>query len=578
MDQGGLIAAEAVQQNHRVSSERHAEETRDQPKSSPHPLYPQAPPPVLDLLGGRASHYVNLDFCEDGLDAIPPSPFQEMNVQLFPKPSPVVLFDHRADKEPSVDPESLVRAGEPRDKQRISPYLQLFVLSWSFCLFFTSWSFMSQLMQHVEQHFGKAPGAVQGLVGSIGSINALISPFIAQFACKTTTRKVRVVFLLYSLFAVAQMGKVFTLIAPSYSLLLFLRFINGLGFSALYTLGPGLVDDAAPAGSSSTFTAIYLTSSIIGFSLGNLIAGEMKDWQQASFAFSAIGLLAMPAVVFGLYNESRFIHRPQKEREISRLSSANVAVNVCKHPSFPCFTVVSGLHRMALESFLFWTPSFLMSHLGMRQSDSGKLCTVMFLFNGVVGVIMGGKLLDRLCASQQQEAYHSEESDERRAYISSMFSATVCVLAMPLLLSSLWSPSQLVAIACLSGGLLIYNFSESPLSGVALFSGIPSEYRDQAIAVKYMFAQLGSFSGPILVGSIRDVADLRWSLSFMGSLLAPIVLLLLLGAWFEQSRSTERKDGRDMLGGGGRKPSDAIMWVTEVGGPCAVNCSALIEV
>eukprot|EP00960_Hanusia_phi_P075031 768362-Hanusia_phi.AAC.2 len=50
-----------------------------------------------------------------------------------------------------------------------------------------------------------------------------------------------------------------------------------------------------------------------------------------------------------------------------------------------------------------------------------------------------------------------------------------------------------------------------------------------------MFAQLGSFSGPIIVGSIRDAADLRWSLSCMGSLLGPIVLLLLLGAWCEQS-------------------------------------------
>eukprot|EP00960_Hanusia_phi_P010011 292169-Hanusia_phi.AAC.1 len=198
----------------------------------------------------------------------------------------------------------------------------------------------------------------------------------------------------------------------------------------------------------------------------------MRDWQQACFAFAAIGLLAVPAVLFGLYNQSRFIHRSQKQREeVSSSSPATLVVKICSHPSFLPFTVVSALHRMALESFLFWTPTFLMTHLGMRQADSGKLCTAMFLFNGVVGVILGGKLLDRLFGRQQQHEYQSEESGARRALVSSLFAATVCVLAMPLLLACLWSPSQLVAVACLAAGLLIYDFSESPLSGVALFSG-----------------------------------------------------------------------------------------------------------
>eukprot|EP00960_Hanusia_phi_P067292 766594-Hanusia_phi.AAC.1 len=162
-----------------------------------------------------------------------------MNVQLYPKPSAVILMGHGNDKAVSVDPESLEEEGQP-GQGRISPYVQLLVLSWSLCLFFTSWSFMSQLMLYVDHHFGEAPGAVQGLVGSIGSINALISPLVAQYACKTPTRKVRVVFLLYSFFAVAQLGKLLTLKVPSYPLLLLLRFVNGFGVTALYTLGPGL--------------------------------------------------------------------------------------------------------------------------------------------------------------------------------------------------------------------------------------------------------------------------------------------------------------------------------------------------
>lgn len=332
---------------------------------------------------------------------------------------------------------------------------------------------------------------------------------------------------LWSLFAMAS-G-----LARSYAQLFLTRIGVAVGEASLTPAGLSMLSDHFPPEKLARPVSGFLLSAPIGQGLafiggGSLLAwlstaplletgilSGFEPWQAAFLIVGAPGLLLVP--FFFLIPEPKRIGTgsalPLTKREVLEVVSSRRRALV---PMFCGFAMV----LLVAYSFAIWTPALLGRTFGWGPGQIGLWYGLVLLVFGTSGVFVAGLLSDWLSARGYADA-------PLRVAAGGFALCGVAGTIAPLM------PTAELALGLLAVATFCGNMP-FPCAATSLQLIVPNRARAQVSAVYVTFTTLvGLTLGPLVVGLMtdfvfRDPSEIRYSLSVVVAVAAPVMVLMMV--------------------------------------------------
>jgi len=335
--------------------------------------------------------------------------------------------------------------------------------------------------------------------------------------------------------------------ARDYGELLLARFGVGIGEAALAAPAVSLLADYFPASRRATALSVYSLGIYLGAGLANLVGGALigrlsanamvvwpvvgaiHPWQQVFVLVGAPGLLI--ALLVATVREPR-------RREVGVGVAAGAAGHSIREVlayvrdnrrTFACHNLGYGLLALVNYGTAAWLPTHLMRSYGWSAGRAGITLGTLTATVGVLGIIAGGRVADRMLAAGRTDA-------KMRVGLIAALGNLVCGAAYTL------APSATLSVAAL----VPYNFFASFAFGAAVAAVqeiTPNRMRAQASALFVSVTTLvGLGLGPSLVALLTDrvFADdraVRYSLLVVTSIGLAGAAALLAGGLSSYRRS-----------------------------------------
>ena len=385
------------------------------------------------------------------------------------------------------------------------------------------------MVEPIKAEFGlndTAFGALQGVAFGVFYVIACIP---LGRAADTYNRKwiIGVCLLFWSVFAMTS-G-----LARSYTQLFLTRIGVAVGEASLTPAGLSMLSDHFPPQKLGRPVSGFMMSAPVGQGLAfigggslltHLTGSELLDtgllagfdpWQAAFIIIGAPGLLLMP--LFLLLREpvrrGADAGEPLSVRETATLIGGKWRALV---PMFVGFAMV----LLVAYSLAIWSPAMLERTYGLNPAQVGLGFGLVLMVCGTGGVYVGGSLSDRLEAKGHTDA-------PLRVAGAGFAVAGVCGVAAPLM------PGPLLSLALL-GATAFFGNMPFPCAATSLQLIVPNRARAQISALYVTFTTLvGLGLGPTVIGAMtdyvfRDPADIRYSMSMMVGLAAPIMVVMMM--------------------------------------------------
>lgn len=182
---------------------------------------------------------------------------------------------------------------------------------------------------------------------------------------------------------------------------------SGYGQLFLYRLGVGmgeaggvapsyaLIADYFPPERRARMLGIYSLGIPIGLSTGTLAGAyiaALLNWRAAFLILGLAGLAVAPLVKLWVVDPVR----PQPLLQAPSERPAAAFAILARKPAFWLMAFASSCSSLCGYGLALWTPSVLMRSYGLDLVTTGRFAGSMLLVGGVVGVVGGGWLADRL--------------------------------------------------------------------------------------------------------------------------------------------------------------------------------------
>ena len=185
-------------------------------------------------------------------------------------------------------------------------------------------------------------------------------------------------------------------LAQNFTHMLFARIGVAVGEAGGSPPAHSLITDYFPPHKRASALAIYATGTPIGILLGLMLGGWLNEafgWRTAFFVVGAPGVL-LAFVVWFTAKEPNL--RSAATRRDDQVSLKEVFRYLKGLKSFRYLVIASSLHAFAAYGVLQWTPTFLIRTHGMSTTQLGLYLGLIIGTTGVLGVLAGGFLADRL--------------------------------------------------------------------------------------------------------------------------------------------------------------------------------------
>lgn len=170
-----------------------------------------------------------------------------------------------------------------------------------------------------------------------------------------------------------------------------------------------MIGDYFPSKQRATALSIYSLGIPIGSGLGVLAGGYIAatiDWRTAFFAVGLSGLVLAPIFKLLVRDKNKPVavaDSPHTDPE--RPTLRETAAVLARKRSFWLLSFGAASSSMLGYGIAFWLPSLLMRSFGFDLVQASQFFGALLLFGGIVGVMGGGLLADRL--GSQDRAYYS---------------------------------------------------------------------------------------------------------------------------------------------------------------------------
>jgi MFS family permease len=302
------------------------------------------------------------------------------------------------------------------------------------------------------------------------------------------------------LFSVASLS--FLVLPPS--LLLLVRFLQGLGAAALSITSAALVADYFPEGRGRAF-GIYNAIKGAGYVVSPVVGGAIV-WS-SSFAMIFVACFAVGALAFvlclGLPKASRDLKLDDDDDDAFSLSV--VLDSVRDRVLFPWYAII--VINMFLVGILFGFLPVYVHSLGYDQLRNG-LIVASATTSYLLVQPLAGRLADRLDAS--------------KVMLAGLVLSSLGVALVP------FTTGLALVTVCVIGGIgvgTVWTNSDAMVSHLARRGHIAS-----ALGVAGSFKELGDMLGPLLIGGVTQALGLKVGFVACGALGLSSTLFVALSA------------------------------------------------
>jgi MFS family permease len=334
---------------------------------------------------------------------------------------------------------------------------------------------------------------------------------------------------LFGLFAMAS-G-----LARSFNQLFLTRIGVAVGEASLTPAALSMLSDLFPAQRLGRPVSGFLMSAPVGQALAFMGGGSLLQWLSTSSvlasapwsrfapwqaAFIIVGAPVLLLVPFFLLQREPARRGPGAAGplplgEIARVLRSRAAALV---PMFAGFAMVN----LVSNAFFIWTPALLHRSYGWNSARIGIAFGLIVLVCGTAGVFFAGWLSDQLASRGHLDA-------QLRVAAYGYVGCGVFGALAPLM------PNGPAALAMLAPAIFFSNMPYS-CAATAIQLIVPNRSRAQVTAIYVTFTTLvGLVVGPIVIGLMTDhvfrqPSDVRYSLSIMVAVAAPVMVALILTA------------------------------------------------
>jgi MFS family permease len=304
-----------------------------------------------------------------------------------------------------------------------------------------------------------------------------------------------------------------TWLVHDYSQLLFRHTIVGIGEASYATIAPALIADLFPLERRGRMLAVFTLGLPVGSAAGFLVGGYFGHhfgWRLPFMLAGAPGFLL--AVILWFLPEPPRGRYDQFDTAAAPSSTFRLILTLLDNPAFWTATLGLAMYTFAVGGLQVWMPTFLVRVRGLSLPTANAVFGAIALFNGIVAVLLGGWMGDRLL-KRYYGAYYT-------------FSGIAMFVAVPFMVMAIYFSGRLMYPAIfLAVFFLLIN--TGPINA-AIVNSVNAQIRSTALAVNvFVIHLLGDAFSPSLIGAISDRSSLptAFNAAFVGAALSGVILI-----------------------------------------------------
>lgn len=295
-----------------------------------------------------------------------------------------------------------------------------------------------------------------------------------------------------------------------YGELLLRHAIVGIGEASYATIAPSLIADLFPIERRGRVLAIFNCGLPFGSAGGIIVGayfGHHFGWRTPFMIAGIPGFLL--ALLLWFLPEPPRGQSDHFEPSALRSTFSGLLVN----PAFWTATMGLAMYTFAVGGLQVWIPTFLNRVRGVPLEKAGVVFGAIVAFNGIVAVMIGGWLGDRML-KRNHGAYYTFSG------IAMFVSIPFMVLAVYIAGAAMF-PIIFVAVFFLLIG--------TGPTNAAIVNSVSAEIRSTALAVNvFVIHLLGDAFSPWLIGAISDRTSLptAFSVTYVAAALSGIFMMV----------------------------------------------------
>lgn len=321
-----------------------------------------------------------------------------------------------------------------------------------------------------------------------------------------------------------------TWLVHDYTQLLIRHAIVGIGEASYATIAPSLIADLFPLEKRGRMLAIFNCGLPVGSASGIILGGYFGQHFGWRVPFMLAGIPGF-LVALALW----FMPEPPRGRSDHFDPSAlrSTFRGLLTNPAFWTATLGLAMYTFAVGGLQVWIPTFLNRNRGLTVAKAGEIFGLIALINGIVAVMIGGWLGDRMLKRNHGTYY--------------TFSGMAMFISVPFMVLAVYISGPLMfPIIFVAVFLLLLN--TGPVNA-AIVNSVDAQIRSTALAVNvFVIHLLGDVPSPALIGAISDRTSLptAFSVTYVAAALSGFILMY--GAKFAPRLTlTESKVAKEYL-------------------------------
>lgn len=369
----------------------------------------------------------------------------------------------------------------------------LALLSFVYVLNFLDRQLLSILAKPVQDDLGISDGQLGRLGGLyFAAFYCVLGIPVAWLADRGN--RVRVLTVACALWSLATIG---CGLARSYPQLIAARMSVGVGEAGGVPPSYAIISDYFPTGRRGIALGLFNLGPPIGQALGVAFGARIAaayDWRLAFVLLGAVGLAAA-AMVGALVREPRrgaadapSLHAGPPAGET--VSLRNTLRMFATRPILALVSLAAGATQFVTYATLGFTTLFLMREKAMTLDEIALWYAVMLAVCVSAGILLSGRLIDRLAARSPQ--------------LYGLLPALALMAAVPFFIAFVWAPGWPLALAFLSVPTFFNYFYLTP-AVTLVQNAVPARQRTLAGATLLLIMNLiGLGLGPTWLGAVSD--------------------------------------------------------------------------
>ena len=328
----------------------------------------------------------------------------------------------------------------------------------------------------IKDNFHVSYAQLGWLVATFSAVHALGSLGLGRLADLTSRKKVISYGIAFWSAATFMSG-----VAPSFRSLLTCRAAVGVGEAAYAPAGNAMISAAFPKGVRARVQGFFdlgmFTGGALGLALGAILA-QSVGWRPAFFIVGVPGVL-LALSVRGLPQQSQKTGTEKVPmRQLARV------------PAY-LFVLVSGwFSAFAGYTYVIWGTEFVYRYKAFSLRQAGTLLGSIMLVGGILGVITGACVADRLA----------------KAFVwgRALTPAIGFLVSAPFILGALHAGSKSTVLCLLFAGTFFMTWYHGPVTAV-IHDLTPPRNHASAIGLYYFFVNFfATTTASALVGKLAD--------------------------------------------------------------------------